>query len=142
MRTGTMRSRVIQRIPTLPRSAPSVGPERGDSTCGVAPVKPALYTGVHQRPPTAIVAVTRVAATRFWRGSMVNARWTPPAEVLDRVSWRCIGPYRAGRVVAVAGHPTKRNVFYFGSTGGGVWRTDDAGVYWKNISDGFFKRAS
>ena len=73
---------------------------------------------------------------------MVNARWTPPAEVLDRVSWRCIGPYRAGRVVAVAGHPTKRNVFYFGSTGGGVWRTDDAGIYWKNISDGFFKRAS
>ena len=73
---------------------------------------------------------------------MVNSRWAPPADVLDRVSWRCIGPYRAGRVVAVTGHPTERNVFYFGSTGGGVWRTDDAGVYWKNISDGFFKRAS
>jgi photosystem II stability/assembly factor-like uncharacterized protein len=73
---------------------------------------------------------------------MVNSRWTPPADVLDRASWRCIGPFRAGRVVAVAGHPTERNVFYFGSTGGGVWRTDDAGVYWKNVSDGFFKRAS
>ena len=73
---------------------------------------------------------------------MVKSRWTPPADVLDRASWRCIGPYRAGRVVAVAGHPTERNVFYFGSTGGGVWRTDDAGIYWTNVSDRFFERAS
>ena len=73
---------------------------------------------------------------------MVNTRWTPPDDVLKRVSWRCIGPYRAGRVVAVAGHPTQRNVFFFGSTGGGVWRTDDAGIYWTNVSDGFFRRAS
>src|SRR5690349_17865584 len=78
----------------------------------------------------------------FEGASVVKARWTPPADVLDRVSWRCIGPFRAGRVVAVAGHPTERNVFYFGSTGGGVWRTDDAGIYWTNVSDGFFKRAS
>ena len=62
--------------------------------------------------------------------------------LLDRLAWRCIGPYRAGRVVAVAGHPIDRNVFFFGSTGGGVWRTEDAGIYWKNVSDGYFKRAS
>jgi photosystem II stability/assembly factor-like uncharacterized protein len=58
------------------------------------------------------------------------------------LSFRLIGPFRAGRVVAVAGHPTDQATFYFGSTGGGVWRSNDVGMTWQNISDGFFKRAS
>ncbi len=62
--------------------------------------------------------------------------------LLDGLEWRSIGPTRGGRVVAVAGHPTKPATFYFGSTGGGVWKSDDGGQYWKNISDGYFKRAS
>ncbi|MEZ4569925.1 MAG: glycosyl hydrolase [Thermomicrobiales bacterium] len=48
----------------------------------------------------------------------------------------------AGRVVAVAGDPDDVTRFYFGSTGGGVWKTDDGGQIWENISDGFFKYAS
>ncbi len=63
-------------------------------------------------------------------------------DLLKSLEWRCIGPHRGGRVVAVAGHPTERETFYFGSTGGGVWKTADAGVTWRNVSDGFFKRAS
>ena len=55
------------------------------------------------------------------------------------LEWRSIGPYRGGRVLAVAGDPVNPAVFYFGSCGGGVWRTDDAGTYWHNISDGYFK---
>ena len=51
--------------------------------------------------------------------------------------WRGIGPFRGGRVVAVAGHPTDSNVFYFGACAGGVWKTTSAGTYWENISDGF-----
>src|SRR5947209_363095 len=58
------------------------------------------------------------------------------------LQWRSLGPYRGGRVVAVAGDPVQEQIFYFGSTGGGVWKTTDGGVYWKNISDSFFKRAS
>ncbi|HEX9057284.1 MAG TPA: hypothetical protein VF818_07100, partial [Ktedonobacterales bacterium] len=58
------------------------------------------------------------------------------------LEWRGIGPYRGGRVVAVAGDPAHPLVFYFGSTGGGVWKTTDGGLYWENVSDGFFKRAS
>jgi photosystem II stability/assembly factor-like uncharacterized protein len=58
------------------------------------------------------------------------------------LEFRLIGPFRGGRVVAVAGHPTDPLTFYFGSTGGGVWKTTDGGRYWKNISDGYFKRAS
>lgn len=61
---------------------------------------------------------------------------------LDKLEWRCIGPFRGGRVVAVAGDPRDPATFYFGSTGGGVWKTTDAGQYWVNVSDGFFKRAS
>ena len=61
---------------------------------------------------------------------------------LSSVTWRCIGPYRGGRSIAVAGHPTERAVFYFGACVGGVWKTDDGGAYWENVSDGFFNTAS
>jgi photosystem II stability/assembly factor-like uncharacterized protein len=64
------------------------------------------------------------------------------ATFFDGLQWRLIGPFRGGRVVAVAGHPTDRRTFYFGSTGGGVWRTGDGGRSWRNVSDGFFRRAS
>ena len=63
-------------------------------------------------------------------------------EFLDQLSWRLVGPHRGGRVVAVAGHPKERSTFYFGSTGGGVWCTTDAGITWRNLSDGFFHRAA
>jgi len=59
---------------------------------------------------------------------------------LDQLSWRLVGPHRGGRVVAVAGHPSERSTFYFGSSGGGVWGTTDAGITWRNLSDGFFRR--
>jgi photosystem II stability/assembly factor-like uncharacterized protein len=61
---------------------------------------------------------------------------------LDQLSWRLVGPHRGGRVVAVAGHPQERSTFYFGSTGGGVWCTTDAGGTWRNLSDGFFRRSA
>src|SRR3989454_4765572 len=56
--------------------------------------------------------------------------------------WRSIGPYRGGRVTAVAGVATQPFVYYMGATGGGVWKTEDAGGTWRNISDGFFKTGS
>jgi photosystem II stability/assembly factor-like uncharacterized protein len=62
--------------------------------------------------------------------------------LLTSLQWRSIGPYRGGRVVAVAGDPSHNNTFYFGSTGGGVWKTTDGGLYWENVSDAYFKRAS
>src|SRR5438067_1312072 len=64
------------------------------------------------------------------------------AEMLKNVEFRLVGPFRGGRVGAVAGDPVDPRVFYFGSTGGGVWKTTDGGVYWENVSDGFFQRAS
>lgn len=63
-------------------------------------------------------------------------------ELLSEVRYRCIGPTRGGRVVAIAADPDRQNVFYFGACAGGVWRSDDAGQYWENITDGFLSTAS
>jgi photosystem II stability/assembly factor-like uncharacterized protein len=62
--------------------------------------------------------------------------------LLAGLAWRCIGPFRGGRVVAVAGDPVQRAVFYFGACAGGVWKTTDGGTYWENVSDGFFRTAA
>src|ERR1043165_4017515 len=59
-------------------------------------------------------------------------------KLYNALEWRGIGPYRGGRSGTVTGVAGKPNLFYFGSTGGGVWRTTDAGNTWENISDGFF----
>ena len=63
-------------------------------------------------------------------------------KLFESLRWRCIGPHRGGRVVAVAGDPTDPVTFYFGSTGGGVWKTSDGGNVWRNVSDGYFHYAS
>lgn len=58
------------------------------------------------------------------------------------MEWRNIGPFRGGRANAVAGVPQQPQVYYMGSVGGGVWKTEDAGISWHNISDGYFQSAS
>ena len=55
---------------------------------------------------------------------------------LKALQWRSIGPYRGGRVDAVAGVATQPMVFYYGATGGGIWKTTDGGINWEVISDG------
>ena len=74
--------------------------------------------------------------------ALTAPRRTSLSQALDAFEWRHVGPFRGGRVVAVGGDPVEDHVFFFGSTGGGVWRTDDAGSYWENVSDGHFGRAS
>ncbi|MCY4465079.1 MAG: glycosyl hydrolase [Chloroflexi bacterium] len=64
------------------------------------------------------------------------------SDLLAKLKWRCIGPHRGGRVVAVAGDPQQKQSFYFGACAGGVWKTTDGGLYWRNISDGYFGTAA
>ena len=59
-----------------------------------------------------------------------------PADALKVLQWRSIGPFRGGRVTAVAGVASQPMVYYFGGTGGGVWKTTDGGINWEPISDG------
>src|SRR5215210_1887744 len=56
--------------------------------------------------------------------------------------YRMIGPSRGGRVTTVTGVPSQPFTFYQGSTGGGVWKTTNAGTTWENVSDAFFGEAS
>ena len=62
--------------------------------------------------------------------------------VINNLKYRNVGPTRGGRVTAVHGVESQKNVFYMGTTGGGVWKTTDFGNNWKNISDGYFKSPS
>ena len=57
-------------------------------------------------------------------------------------NWRDIGPFRGGRSTASTGITDDDQVYYMGTTGGGLWKTEDAGISWKNISDGFFNTGS
>ncbi len=68
----------------------------------------------------------------------ISSKTTFDERLYTSVQWRSIGPYRGGRSCTVTGVPGKPNLFYFGGTGGGVWKTTDAGKSWANISDGFF----
>src|ERR1700733_1208582 len=59
-----------------------------------------------------------------------------PSAFYSGLKWRLSGPFRGGRVVAVAGFPGSSTTFYFGSVDGGIWQTTDAGTVWKPIFDG------
>ena len=71
---------------------------------------------------------------------------TPVIAITDSLyhglKWRNIGPFRGGRSVTSTGVIGKPHTYYMGSTGGGVFKTTDDGITWKNISDGFFKTGS
>ena len=58
------------------------------------------------------------------------------------LEYRMVGPSRGGRVTAVTGVPSEPHTFYMGSTGGGVWKTTNAGITWQNVSDPYFTEAS
>jgi len=64
------------------------------------------------------------------------------SQQLDAFQFRNLGPFRGGRVTAVAGITSQPSVFYMGATGGGVWKTEDYGTSWSNVSDGYFSTPS
>ncbi len=102
---------------------------------------------------TPVQSMSRAAGT--WRAaglaialSVLTVPATPVAEAqvdsryFDLLSWRSVGPSRGGRVLGVAGHPTDQLTFFQGAAGGGVWKTEDGGLNWRNVSDGFFDTGS
>ena len=68
-----------------------------------------------------------------------STRVSPPVGVdpaFRALHWRLVGPFRGGRVAAVAGDPVHPLTFYFGAVDGGVWKTTNGGETWRNVSDG------
>ena len=79
----------------------------------------------------------------------VSARQAPPSAaatvdpaLFSGLRWRSIGPARGGRSIAVAGSNSRPLEYYFGATGGGIWKTVDGGVTWRAVSDRFLKTSS
>jgi photosystem II stability/assembly factor-like uncharacterized protein len=83
-----------------------------------------------------VPAVASGAAQEESQGDDPNVVVAP--ELFGAMKYRSIGPTRGGRSTAVAGVPSDPLVYYFGATGGGVWKTTSAGQAWENVSDGFF----
>ena len=65
-----------------------------------------------------------------------------PVSLLPPMEWRSIGPDRGGRSIAVAGHPDRPFEYYFGATGGGLFKTTDGGTSWTPVTDGQVGSAS
>jgi photosystem II stability/assembly factor-like uncharacterized protein len=79
-----------------------------------------------------------VAASSLAQKKQTNFLSNDDSVLLSKTKYRSIGPYRGGRSGAVTGDIKNKNTFYFGNTGGGVWKTIDGGSNWKNITDKYF----
>ena len=78
----------------------------------------------------------------FAQAPSASAPATSLDSVFKPVKWRSIGPFRGGRSVAATGVVGDPRTYYLGATGGGVWKTENMGITWRNISDGYFKTGS
>jgi photosystem II stability/assembly factor-like uncharacterized protein len=83
-----------------------------------------------------IFAILFASAAAFAAPAFDASQWR------EGLRYRMIGPLRGGRVTAVTGVPSQPLTYYMGTTGGGVWKTTDAGISWRNVSDGYFAVAS
>ncbi|MEL7221928.1 MAG: hypothetical protein AAGJ93_11455, partial [Bacteroidota bacterium] len=82
--------------------------------------------------------MTIIRTSTFFVLSLLLTTQIIAQPVLDALQYRAVGPERGGRVTTVAGTTAETGTFYLGATGGGVWKTEDYGTSWRNISDGFF----
>lgn len=85
-----------------------------------------------------LAAITCTASFLSAQKKQTIAAVSDDSLLFSKVKYRSIGPYRGGRSGAVTGDTKNKNSFYFGATGGGVWKTIDGGSNWKNISDKYF----
>ncbi|HET6724887.1 MAG TPA: glycosyl hydrolase [Gammaproteobacteria bacterium] len=78
-------------------------------------------------------ALLCAAVTIMTAASLSVAAATIPQRLYDGLHWRQVGPFRGGRVPAVTGVPSDPNIYYFGTAGGGVWKTSDGGTTWRPV---------
>jgi photosystem II stability/assembly factor-like uncharacterized protein len=94
----------------------------------------------------ALMLACALASTTAWHAAyLVHAQDAPttidPA-FFGTLKWRNIGPNRGGRSIAVAGSAARPFEYYFGATGGGVWKTSDGGTTWNPVGDDQFRTSS
>jgi photosystem II stability/assembly factor-like uncharacterized protein len=118
MRSSSARYAAAAAVAFFAAVLPAAGQQPSAATAGSAPTSPGLAAAQDGSAVAAPALLPRDAAA------------------LEHVSYRYIGPTRGGRVTAVAGHRAQPDTYYFGGVGGGVFRTDDAGLTWRPVSDG------
>ncbi len=84
----------------------------------------------------AISALLATAPLPAGSSVVQDSSFSPGPEFFSGLRWRNIGPDRGGRSIAVAGHPERPLDYYFGATGGGLWKTTDGGITWRPVTDG------
>jgi photosystem II stability/assembly factor-like uncharacterized protein len=85
---------------------------------------------------TVVMLLPAIEAAAAPAASAPEAAFTVNPSLFDALQWRCIGPYRGGRALAVMGVPGEPTTFYFGAVAGGVWKTTDGGASWSPLTDG------
>lgn len=88
-----------------------------------------------------LLALLLLGSNALFSQKNKKADTSPPAfeeQLFEGVKWRSIGPFRGGRAGTAVGVSHNPNLYYMGTAGGGVWRTQDAGSTWECISDGYF----
>jgi photosystem II stability/assembly factor-like uncharacterized protein len=88
---------------------------------------------------TLLLLLTFASSGAALRAQTVQTAASSIDSALKPVKWRSIGPFRGGRSVAATGVVGDPKTYYMGTTGGGLWKTDNMGISWRNISDGFFR---
>src|SRR5438094_9107276 len=92
--------------------------------------------------------ITRMRPFQLVVSALIVTAGIQPIDSQERIdlagalTWRSIGPYRGGRVTAVAGVAAQPLGYYMGATGGGVWKSEDAGGTRSNVPDGVFRTGS
>ena len=81
-----------------------------------------------------VVGFDLAGALRAQSADAIDVAFDPAR--FESLEWRNIGPQRGGRSLGVAGSPGRRNEYYFGATGGGLWKTVDGGTTWQAVTDG------
>ncbi len=105
---------------------------------------------ITHRSRIALGVLAGICAVSLLTGDVLPAQSQPASTagtgvdtaLFGGLRWRSIGPARGGRSIAVAGSSSRRDEYYFGATGGGLWKTTDGGVTWRAVSDAFFKTSS
>ena len=83
-----------------------------------------------------------VALTLLATPCIAQSQATYDTTLFNSLTWRNIGPFHGGRATTAVGVPGNSRTYYMGATGGGVWKSEDGGQSWRNISDGFFGTGS